>query len=173
MLVYDNINLDLVTLSDNKVTYGENRFIIPIQYSGDELIYNERNKFYKVNGVETNTFGKQQLIIKSKSLANTLNSLVIKLSSLSGKPIVSPVLPNGSIRLSINKSSSVRHANTRAPCTDLLDGVVFTACISIVIPTIYTSDDKNTMQVLVRECLIVEFITSELEIDLRKLTPAD
>nr|CAA38624.1 unnamed protein product [Lachancea kluyveri]prf//1712308E ORF 5 [Lachancea kluyveri] len=158
-MIYNNIDTDLISLGKaKKFTEEEEKWITPIYYEGESLDFTLKNKYVKINKIEENSYGKKFVTIKSKEYSKIIESISEKLGT------VSPISSDGSFRAFINNKTKINEKN--------LDDVSFNACVSLVFPTIYKDTEKKTLQIYIKDLVVVEIIKDELEIELDKLSLA-
>lgn len=158
-MIYNNIDTDLISLGKaKKFTEEEEKWITPIYYEGESLDFTLKNKYVKINKIEQNSYGKKFVTIKSKEYSKIIDSISEKLGT------VSPISSDGSFRAFINNKTKINEKN--------LDDVSFNACVSLVFPTIYKDTEKKTLQIYIKDLVVVEIIKDELEIELDKLSLA-
>lgn len=158
-MIYNNIDTDLISLGKaKKFTEEEEKWITPIYYEGESLDFTLKNKYVKINKIEENSYGKKFVTIKSKEYSKIIESISDKLGT------VSPISSDGSFRAFINNKTKINEKN--------LDDVSFNACVSLVFPTIYKDTEKKTLQIYIKDLVVVEIIKDELEIELDKLSLA-
>lgn len=152
-MLYDKLEKSKITLGKTKEFNGGK--ITPIYYDGGSLDFSLKNKYVKVKGIETNTFNKKFISIKSKEFSDLVDLVSEQVN------VPSPVFGNGNLRINVKENSKIK-GNTNSE--------EFDACVAINIPTIFeTSEGKLTIQLNVKELVIIKNYNDELEIDLDKL----
>lgn len=174
-MIYNRIDKKKVTLGDPKQVFSDNKSLTPVYYDGGRLVFTERDRYMRITGIKTNSFGKRQILVKSKMFASIVEDLVNVLSKLSGETVTNPLTTDGSIMINLGKDSRIVHLESKAPCTEDLSNRLFEACVSIIVPTIFTDDSESkcTMQLVLEECIVVKILDSEIDIDLSRLQLAD
>jgi hypothetical protein len=104
-------------------------------------------------------------------IAKMVEDIVSAINEDLTKKIVSPILTDGSVRLNVSKDTRFTNSK-RNTIKDNIDNSLFSACVSISVPTIFTDVDKSTIQLVLSECVIIE-IKESLEIDFNELKVAD
>jgi hypothetical protein len=170
-MIYNEIDKNLISLGEAKQVFGKSKHLTPVYYDGGSLEFTERNRFVRINGIETTQYNKRQIIIKSKTISKIVDDIVSKLNEDLTKKITSPVFTDGSIRLNVNKDTRFNNSK-RKPIKDNLDNSAFSACVSVSVPTIFTDIERSTIQLVLSECVIIE-IKETLEIDFDDLKVAD
>jgi hypothetical protein len=172
-MIYNNIEKTLISVGEPKSVFGKQKYLTPVYYDGGNLEFAEKNKYVVVNGVETTKYDKEQIVIKSKTLAKMIEDIVEAINSKINKKIVSPIQTDGSFRLTIGKDSKFADKKrARINASDIKNDT-FHACIAIGVPTFFTDADKSTLQLVLSECVVVERKQSTFEIDFDKLTIAE
>jgi Family of unknown function (DUF5482) len=170
-MIYNEIDKDLISLGEAKQVFGKSKHLTPVYYDGGSLEFTERNRYVRVNGIETTQYNKRQIIIKSKAISKMVEDIISKLNEDLSKKIISPVFTDGSVRLNVNKDTRFNNSK-RKPIKDNLDNSLFSACVSISVPTVFTDSERSTVQLVLSECVIIE-IKESLEIDFDELKVAD
>jgi Family of unknown function (DUF5482) len=170
-MIYNEIDKKLISLGDSKQVFGKSKHLTPVYYSGGSLEFTERNRYVRINGIETTQYNKRQIIVKSKMIAKMVEDIVAAINEDLTKKITSPILTDGSVRLNVTKDTRFTNSK-RNVVKDNIDNSLFSACVSISVPTIFTDADRSTIQLVLSECVIIE-IKESLEIDFNELKVAD
>ncbi|AOA65367.1 MULTISPECIES: hypothetical protein [Bacteria] len=153
-MLYDKIDTDLISLgTPKKFKNEENKSITPVFYNGESLDFSLKNKYVQVEGIEENIYNKEYITIKSKQYGEFISDVCNKLGAFN------PIQFDGSFRAVINDKSKIDKK---------LKNATFNACISLNIPTVYKDGDKTTVQVYVKDLVVIKII-EDLEIDFDKL----
>lgn len=170
-MIYNEIDKKLVSLGEPKQVFGKSKHLTPVYYSGGSLEFTERNRFVRISGIETTQYNKRQVIVKSKLLAKMVEDIVDAVNESLTKKVASPILTDGSVRLSVSKDTRFTNAKRNA-VKDNLDNSLFSACVSVSVPTVFTDAERSTIQLVLSECVIIE-VKEALEIDFDELKVAD
>lgn len=158
-MIYDEINTKKITLGKEKQFNDENKYITPVYYDGLTFDYALKNKYINIDKIETNTFNKQFITIKSKEYSDAITKIVDTLGAFN------PLMTDGSFRATINSKTKISE--------DVEDNS-FNACISLSFPSIFKdkNTDKTTLQIHVRDIIVTKIFKDELEVDFDKLEKA-
>lgn len=171
-MIYNTIDKRLLSLGDDETSF-ESGVMTSVYYDGGVLQIAERDRYVQIDGIETNQFNKRQILIKSKVLSKMVLDIIEGLRSHVNTPIVSPLLGDGSLRVSILKKTRFTKLQDRTPYIKSLDQVLFDACVSLNIPTIFTTNSKTTLQISANEIVVAHVRDSDFDIDIEKLKLAD
>lgn len=157
-MIYNKVETDLIKLGNaKKFNPSEEKWITPVYYNGEPLEFTLKNKYVKIEGIEENIYNKDYITIKSKEFSDIIETIVKKLGT------TNPLTTDGSFRAVINSKtksseeiSKLRQAN-------------FNACISLSIPTIYSDENKKTVQIYTKDIVVTKILDDNLEIDFDKL----
>lgn len=172
-MIYNTIDKDLVGLGEPKPVFNKGNFLTAVYYEGGRLEFAEKNKYIEINCIETTKYNKDQIIVKSKTLAKIVEDIVTTINAKISKKITSPVQADGSFRVNVTKDSKFIDKNQISISVADMKNLRFTACISVYVPTIFTDSNKSTLQLNLSDCVVIEKKGSGLEIDFDKLTLAD
>lgn len=170
-MIYNEIDKKLVSLGEPKQVFGKSKHLTPVYYSGGSLEFTERNRFVRISGIETTQYNKRQVIVKSKLIAKMVEDIVDAVNESLTKKVTSPILTDGSVRLSVSKDTRFTNAKRNA-VKENLDNSLFSACVSVSVPTVFTDAERSTIQLVLSECVIIE-VKESLEIDFDELKVAD
>lgn len=161
-MIYDKLDTNLLKLGTPKKfnDESENRFITPLYYDGNELDFSLKNKYVKIDGIEENIYGKDYITIKSKQYADVIESIVKKLD------LYNPMQTDGSFRAVINSKTNTSEN------IDKLKNKLFNACISLSFPTTFSDENKKTLQIHVKDLVVIKILNGDLEIDYDNLSEA-
>jgi hypothetical protein len=68
-MIYNEIDKKLISLGESKQVFGKSKHLTPVYYNGGSLEFTERNRYVRINGIETTQYNKRQVIVKSKTIA--------------------------------------------------------------------------------------------------------
>lgn len=159
-MIYDKIE-KAITLGKKSKFVDEDKWITPVYYDGQSLDFTLRNKYITIESIKENVYNKDFIIIKSKEYAELISQIITAIP----QTIISPFMPDGSFRATLTPKTSIKGKYA----LDDLKNNSFKACISITIPTIYSDEIKNTIQINLKDIVVIEVISDELEIDMSKL----
>lgn len=171
-MIYDTIDKSLLSLGNDETQF-ESGVMTSVYYDGGVLQIAERDRYVQVDGIETNQFNKKQMMIKSKTLSKMILDIIEGLQPKVNSPISSPLLSDGCIRVTVLKKTRFTKLEDRSLYVKNLDKVMFDACISLNIPTIFTTNNKTTLQVSANEVVVTRVRVSDLDIDIKNLKLAD
>nr|WOL75526.1 single-strand binding protein [Saccharomycopsis selenospora] len=163
-MIYDKVDTSKITIGKVNKFKDSEKYLYPIFYNDSELVFTLKNKFFIVDKIRSNNFGKEYIEIKSLLVNEILESIIKKLD-------IKLFNNNGLQRLTINSDTTIKYDKN---LNDLRDKK-FKALISFHIPTYYKDkeESKESLQVYVKELVIIEVIDLEIEYDLNKLSLAD
>lgn len=155
-MIYNEIKPEFISLGKSKKFDDEEKWITPVYYNGESFDFTLKNKYVKIDKIEENAYEKQFVTIKSKEYSAIIEKIVDELKTSS------PILPDGSFRAFINNK-------TRISKDKNIKNNAFTACISLTFPTIYKDTEKKTLQVYIKDLVVIEVLEDTLEIDFDNL----
>ncbi|GMM38141.1 hypothetical protein DASC09_054800 [Saccharomycopsis crataegensis] len=158
-MIYDKIEESKLTVGKPNNFKNSSKFLYPIFYEDSELLFTLKNKFYIVDTVQINNFNKEFIEIKSKQLDEQINKVANKFN----------VSIDDNKKYVINDKTVIKDAKI-----DDLRNNRFKALISISIPTYYEdkNDVKTSLQLYIKEIIVLELISSEIEYEMTKLSLA-
>ena len=181
MVVYDQIEKDLISLGDKSVFDNEpNKSITKIIYDNAKLSVTLKDKYVTINRIDRNPYNndKHQIVIKSKEYANLINSIVDTLNTKFELNIASPVV-DGKIWLNIDRYAKIENAKNRRESLKLgdLEDKIFDAFIEIRIASVYSdsASGKTTIQTTISKLAVkkIENIVDEFAYNLSNSKPAE
>lgn len=161
-MIYDKIDKDLIKLGDKKQfnTEDSDKFLTPIYYDNGPFVFSLKNKYFKIEGIEENIYGKDFITIKSKILSDVIKTIADKVGA------IDPVQKDGSVRAVFNVKTKINKD------INMIRNNVFDACLSLSFPTIFIDNDKITLQIHLQDLVVIKIIDDSLQIDHDKLEEA-
>ena len=158
MLVYDKIEPKLILIGKPKKfeNSDEDKFITPLYYNGQSFDFTLKNKYVIINKIEENVYNREFITIKSEEYNKIIESIVKELG------VVTPIQTDGSFKAYIT-------SNTKINSDSDIRNNSFKACFSLSFPTVYSDKNKKTLQIYVKNLVVIKVIEDELEIDMDKL----
>nr|WOF72285.1 single-strand binding protein [Saccharomycopsis crataegensis] len=158
-MIYDKIDNSKLSVGKPNNFKNSSKFLYPIFYEDSDLFFTLKNKFYIIDTVQTNNFNKEFIEIKSKQLDEQINKIAEKFN----------VSIDDNKKYVINYKTVIKDAELN----DLRNNR-FKALISISIPTYYEDkkDVKTSLQLYIKEIIVLELISSEIEYEMNKLSLA-
>nr|WOF72307.1 single-strand binding protein [Saccharomycopsis fibuligera]WOF72333.1 single-strand binding protein [Saccharomycopsis fibuligera]WOF72347.1 single-strand binding protein [Saccharomycopsis fibuligera] len=158
-MIYDKVDYSKIEVGTPTKFKDENKYLFPVYYDDSDLVFTLKNKYFIIEGLKTNAFGKDYIEIKSKELKDIINDIVDKLKI--------NVFNESFVRVNVNDKTIINKKGQ-----DLYNSS-FKALVSIHIPTYYKDSKKESIQVNAKEIIITEFIKEGIEYDIEKLTLAN
>lgn len=160
-MIYNKIDTELISVgTPKKFNETEDKWITPVYYNGSDLELTLKNKYVKIEKVEENIYGKDFITIKSKEYSDLIESITKKLD------VYNPIQSDGSFRATINSKTKISE-----PLEKIKDKT-FNCCISLSMPTTYSDENKKTLQIHLKDLIIIKILNEDLEIDYNNLEEA-
>lgn len=158
-MLNDKVDTSKIRLGEESVFKDDSsRKIIPIFYENKDLTFTLKNKFFEINKIREDNFGRKYIIIKSKEIVEILNSIISSLD-----------------KFNINKYDTYVNVffnkNTDFDFEEVGENS-FTACISINVASLFVNDKNANLNLKINDLIIIE-IKKKLEIDYSKLEIAE
>lgn len=158
-MIYDKIDSSLISLGKPKSFNDEDgKTITPVFYSGADLVFTLKNKYVKIEKVETNTYGREFVTVKSQEFSSIISDIAKKVGAND------PVQGDGTFKINIVSKTKF----TKKVPEDLS----FEACVSISIPSIFTDGVNTSLQVHARQFYVTNIYNDDLEVDMSKISLA-
>lgn len=161
-MLYDKISVSKIELGKPK-KLGSGT-ITPIFYDGSSFEFSLKNKYVRVNGITTNVYDKDTIVVKSKLYSDIVEEVSTHLKTQS------PVFGDGTFRAAVNTNTTIKNGEL-----EKLRNAKFEACISLNFVSLFEDDSKSkkTLQVYVKDLIVTKLLEEDLEVDFNKLELAE